>query len=174
VTAEDASGVEPETGDPVADLAAAAEVVEGDLDSLTTERDEMRATAQRLQADFENFRKRAQRDVALAGEQAVARFVEQLLPVIDAFDGAVAAVAEADDGVRKGVELAVGEFLAVLGRNGLERIEALGAPFDPEQHEAVLHEETGEHDGPVVVEVLRTGYRTQERVIRPAMVRVAQ
>ena len=97
-----------------------------------------------------------------------------LLPVLDAFEGALVAVGGADDSVRKGVELAVAEFLAVLGRNGLERIDALGAPFDPEQHEAVLHEETGEHDGPVVVEVLRTGYRTQERVIRPAMVRVAQ
>lgn len=158
----------------VEDLEAAADVVEDDLTVLANERDEMRATAQRIQADFENFRKRAQRDVALAGEQALARFVEQLLPVLDAFEQAVVAVAEAEDAVRKGVELAVGEFLAVLGRNGLERIEALGAPFDPEQHEAVLHDQTGEHDAPVVVEVLRTGYRTQERVIRPAMVRVAQ
>jgi molecular chaperone GrpE len=178
VTTEDASGSVP-TGSDVpedldADLLASAEVVEADLDSLATERDEMRATAQRIQADFENFRKRAQRDVALAGDQAVARFVEQLLPVLDAFEQAVVAVAEADEAVRKGVELALGEFVAVLGRNGLERIEALGAPFDPEQHEAVLHEETGEHDAPVVVEVFRTGYRTNERVIRPAMVKVAQ
>lgn len=178
MTTEDASGSVP-TGSDVpedldADLLASAEVVEADLDSLATERDEMRATAQRIQADFENFRKRAQRDVALAGDQAVARFVEQLLPVLDAFEQAVVAVAEADEAVRKGVELALGEFVAVLGRNGLERIEALGAPFDPEQHEAVLHEETGEHDAPVVVEVFRTGYRTNERVIRPAMVKVAQ
>ena len=84
------------------------------------------------------------------------------------------AVAGADDAVRKGVELAFAEFVSVLGRNGLERIEALGTPFDPEQHEAVLHEETGEHAEPVVVEVFRTGYRTSERVIRPAMVKVAQ
>ncbi|MFM7270061.1 MAG: nucleotide exchange factor GrpE [Actinomycetes bacterium] len=176
MTAEDgaageAASVEEEA---VADLAAAAEVVEGDLATLSAERDEMRATAQRIQADFENFRKRAQRDVALAGDAALARFVEQLLPVLDAFEGALVAVAGADEPVRKGVELAVAEFLAVLGRNGFERIDALGAPFDPEQHEAVLHEETGEHDGPVVVEVLRTGYRTEERIIRPAMVRVAQ
>ena len=169
--ASEAASVEEEA---VADLAAAAEVVEEDLATLAAERDEMRATAQRIQADFENFRKRAQRDVALAGDAALARFVEKLLPVLDAFEGALVAVAGADEPVRKGVELAVAEFLAVLGRNGLERIDALGAPFDPEQHEAVLHEETGEHDGPVVVEVLRTGYRTQERVIRPAMVRVAQ
>ena len=178
MTTEDASGPDP-TGSDVpedldADLAASAEVVEAHLDSLVNERDEMRATAQRIQADFENFRKRAQRDVALAGDQAVARFVEQLLPVLDAFEQAVVAVAEADEAVRKGVELAFGEFVSVLGRNGLERIEALGAPFDPEQHEAVLHEETGEHDAPVVVEVFRTGYRTNERVIRPAMVKVAQ
>ena len=178
MTTEDASGSAPAGSDVPedldADLLASAGVVEADLDSLVTERDEMRAAAQRIQADFENFRKRAQRDVAAAGDQAVARFVEQLLPVLDAFEQAVVAVAEADEAVRKGVELAFGEFVAVLGRNGLERIEALGAPFDPEHHEAVLHEETGEHEGPVVVEVFRTGYRTTDRVIRPAMVKVAQ
>lgn len=178
MTTDDASAPEPTGADAPADLAAdledAAGLVEADLDALAAERDEMRAAAQRIQADFENFRKRAQRDVSMAGEAAVARFVEQLLPVLDAFEQAVLAVAEADEAVRKGVELAFGEFVAVLGRNGLERIEALGAPFDPEHHEAVLHEDTGEHEAPVVVEVFRTGYRTNERVIRPAMVKVAQ
>ena len=127
-----------------------------------------------MQADFENFRKRTLREQTALVEKANASLLGALLPVLDQFELAVANLDGAEEAVRKGVELAVAEFLAVLGRNGLERIDALGAPFDPEQHEAVLHEETGEHDGPVVVEVLRTGYRSQERVIRPAMVRVAQ
>ena len=156
------------------DSDSAAAAVEHDLDSLAAERDEMRSTAQRLQADFENFKKRSARETAGAGESAVARFIEQLLPVLDAFERAVDAVAGADETVRRGVELAFGEFTSTLGRNGVVRIEALGQPFDPDLHEAVAHEETGEHEAPVVVEERRAGYRLNSKVIRPTMVKVAQ
>jgi molecular chaperone GrpE len=156
------------------DSDSAAAAVEHDLDSLAAERDEMRSTAQRLQADFENFKKRSARETAAAGESAVARFIEQLLPVLDAFERAVDAVAGADETVRRGVELAFGEFTSTLGRNGVVRIEALGQPFDPNLHEAVAHEETGEHEAPVVVEELRAGYRLNNKVIRTTMVKVAQ
>lgn len=167
--------VETVTGELVdedADSGAAA--VEHDLDSLAAERDEMRSTAQRLQADFENFKKRSARETAAAGESAVARFIEQLLPVLDAFERAVDAVSDADETVRRGVELAFGEFTSTLARNGVLRIEALGQPFDPDLHEAVAHEETGEHEAPVVVEELRAGYRLNSKVIRATMVKVAQ
>lgn len=156
------------------DSDSAAAAVEHDIDSLAAERDEMRSTAQRLQADFENFKKRSARETAAAGESAIARFIEQLLPVLDAFERAVDAVSGADETVRRGVELAFGEFTSTLGRNGVVRIEALGQPFDPDLHEAVAHEETGEHEAPVVVEELRAGYRINNRVIRATMVRVAQ
>ena len=156
------------------DSESAAVAVEHDIDSLVAERDEMRSTAQRLQADFENFKKRSARETAAAGESAVARFIEQLLPVLDAFERAVEAVSGADDTVRRGVELAFGEFTSTLARNGVLRIEALGQPFDPDLHEAVAHEETGEHEAPVVVEELRAGYRINSKVIRATMVRVAQ
>lgn len=162
------------TGELVEDADSAAVAVEHDIDSLAAERDEMRSTAQRLQADFENFKKRSARETAAAGESAVARFIEQLLPVLDAFERAVEAVSGADETVRRGVELAFGEFTSTLARNGVLRIEALGQPFDPDLHEAVAHEETGEHEAPVVVEELRAGYRINSKVIRATMVRVAQ
>ena len=156
------------------DSDSAAAAVEHDIDSLAAERDEMRSTAQRLQADFENFKKRSARETAAAGESAIARLIEQLLPVLDAFERAVEAVSGADENVRRGVELAFGEFTSTLGRNGVVRIDALGQPFDPDLHEAVAHEETGEHEAPVVVEELRAGYRINSKVIRATMVRVAQ
>jgi len=156
------------------DFESEAAPVEDDIDSLAAERDEMRSTAQRLQADFENFKKQSAVRQASAGELAVARLIEQLLPVLDAFERAVDAVSGADDTVRRGVELAFGEFTSTLGRNGVVRIEALGQPFDPNLHEAVAHEETGEHEAPVVVEELRAGYRINNKVIRTTMVKVAQ
>lgn len=167
--------VETVTGEVVVDDSdSAAAAVEHDIDSLAAERDEMRSTAQRLQADFENFKKRTAVEKANAGQQAVARFIEQLLPVLDAFERAVEAVAGADETVRRGVELAFGEFTSTLGRNGVVRIEALGQLFDPVLHEAVAHEETGEHEAPIVVEELRAGYRFNNKVIRTTMVKVAQ
>lgn len=140
-------------------------------EDLARERDEMRALAQRVQADFENYKKRVQRDQAEVSERGAALLVEQLLPVLDNFDLALLNLDEADDKVRKGVELVYADFVAVLERAGLERIPTDGQPFDPEVHEAVLHE-PGEGD-PTVVETMRSGYRLKGRVLRPAMVKVS-
>lgn len=142
-----------------------------DREDLARERDDMRALAQQVQADFENYKKRVQRDQAEASERGVALLVEQLLPVLDNFDLAVMNLEGADEKVRKGVELAYADFVAVLERAGVERIPTDGQPFDPEVHEAVLHEPgAGE---PTVVETMRAGYRLKGRVLRPAMVKVA-
>ena len=165
--------VETVTGELVEDADSAA-AVEDDLDLLAADRDEWRSRAQHVQADFENFRKQSAKRAAETGELAVAGFIKQLLPVLDAFERAVDAVSGADETVRRGVELAFGEFTSTLARNGVLRIEALGQPFDPNLHEAVAHEETGEHEAPVVVEELLAGYRLNNKVIRTTMVRVAQ
>jgi molecular chaperone GrpE len=99
--------------------------------------------------------------------------VEKLLPVLDSFDAALAQLsAETDAGVRKGVELVFSQLVGVLEATGLERIESDGAPFDPNEHEAVLHED-GDGD-PVVAATMRTGYRLKGRVLRPAMVKVTK
>lgn len=164
---DDDVGVAPEEEGASASGAAAT--------SLEGERDELLDTLRRVQADFENFRKRVMRDQATQAERASESLVEQLLPVLDSFELAVLNIpqGELDDTatkLRKGVELVYAELLAVLERTGLERVDALGKPFDPNEHEAVLRDD-GDGD-PVVIEVMRTGYRFKGRVLRPAMVRV--
>ena len=161
----DGADLDPEA---LADATVGARVV--DLD-LVRERDELRALAQRVQADFENFRKRVQREEAETAERGAAKIVEQLLPVLDNFELALLNLDDADDRVRKGVELVYADFLAVLERVGLERIPTDGTRFDPEVHEAVMHD-AGDGD-PTVVETMRPGYRLKGRVLRPAMVKAA-
>ena len=137
---------------------------------------EMKAVAQRVQADFENYRKRVMREQTALAERASAGLVEQLLPVLDNFELALLSLDDADEKVRKGVELVYADFLSVLERAGLQRIDTNGQPFDPEVHEAVAHEHGGLEEGyeqPTVVETMREGYRLKGRVLRPAMVKVA-
>jgi molecular chaperone GrpE len=152
--------------------AAEAELLEADLRDLAAERDEFRGAAQRIQADFENYRKRVARDQAAAGERATERVVEAILPALDAFEMAVLSLGDADERVRKGIELAVGELNGALERHGLARIAELDVAFDPNLHEAVMQDDG---DGePRVGDVLRTGYALNGRVLRPAMVKVTR
>jgi molecular chaperone GrpE len=165
---EEGAGVDDVDPEALADSEVSGSTADEDL---VRERDEMRALAQRIQADFENYKKRVQRDQAETAERGTALLVEQLLPVLDNFDLALLSLEDADELVRKGVELVYADFVAVLERAGLERIPTDGTPFDPEVHEAVLHEPgSGE---PTVVETMRSGYRLKGRVLRPAMVKVS-
>jgi molecular chaperone GrpE len=153
-------------------LEEAEQAVEADLEQLTRERDDLRELAQRVQADFENYRKRVLREQTTLVERASEQVVEQLLPVLDNFELALGSMGDADEQVRKGVELVHAELLGVLERNGVERIDALDKPFDPNEHEAVAQED-GEGE-PVVCDILRSGYRLKGRVLRPATVRVTR
>jgi molecular chaperone GrpE len=151
----------------------AAEAVEADLRQLAGERDEFRALAQQVQADFENYRKRMVREQTAQIERANEGLVEQLLPALDSLEAAIAQLGdEGNDNVRKGLELVHSEVFAVLQKAGLERIDAHGQPFDPNEHEAVI-QEPGEGGEPTVSGIMRTGYRLKGRVLRPAMVKVA-
>jgi molecular chaperone GrpE len=160
-----------------AELAEAEAAVESDLsqlEQLEGERAELMDTLRRVQADFENYRKRVLREQTALVERATERLVEELLPVLDSFDGALGSLASADpaeaDKVRDGVLGIRSQLVSVLEKAGLERIEADGAAFDPNEHEAVLQDSgSGE---PHVAETMRTGYRLKGRVLRPAMVRV--
>jgi molecular chaperone GrpE len=128
---------------------------------------------QRLQADFENYRKRTTRAQDRLVEAELQRFVQQLLEVLDEFDLALLAAEREPDfeGFRKGVELVYAKLADTLRTEGLERIEAEGKPFDPTEHEALM--QTGDGDGdPHVAEIFRQGYRLRGSVIRPASVRV--
>jgi molecular chaperone GrpE len=152
------------------DMELAAPLVFDELAALRAERDEYLDHFRRIQADFDNYRKRMLRDQTTHLERATEGLIEQLLPVLDAFELALLNAGSDPDRLRKGVELVYSELLGVLEKAGLERIDAHGKPFDPTEHEAVMHVEGGE---PGICDVVRTGYRLKGRVLRPAMVKVA-
>jgi molecular chaperone GrpE len=137
------------------------------------ERDEYKDALQRLQADFENYRKRVSRTSEEASVRAAGDIVAKLLPVLDAFDYAQAHFADATTPEAEALAQARGVLLDALAREGLERIDVVGAPFDPQVHDAVAHAPgEDESDGQVVENVLRAGYRWKGAVLRPAMVTV--
>ncbi len=160
-------------GDPVDGAASTATVdpttisvedLVADLERVSTERDEYLDSLRRLQAEFENYRKAVSKREADARERANDKIVNELLPVIDACDGAVANGAADVEPIRKAI-------VDNLSRQGLVRLEPAGDPFDPELHEAVMHEDSADVDVPTVAEVLRVGYGWNGRVLRPAMVK---
>jgi len=135
--------------------------------------EEYRAHLQRLQAEFDNYRKRVLREQTNAVEMASEPVMRRLLEVLDDFELALLHAGEDVDRDRllKGVELVYAKLIDALRAEGLERIEAEGQPFDPAKHEALM--QTGEGDGePHVAEVFRPGYSLRGRVLRPAGVRV--
>ncbi|MGZ4132334.1 MAG: nucleotide exchange factor GrpE [Actinomycetota bacterium] len=154
----------------------AAGIVDDVADELQRARDEAQEYLrhlQRLQAEFDNYRKRVLREQTSAVELASEPVMRRLLEVLDDFELALMHAAEKPDYERflKGVELVYAKLADALKAEGLERIEAQGRPFDPERHEALM--QTGEGDGePVVADVLRPGYLLRGRVLRPAGVRV--
>ncbi|MDP8976775.1 MAG: nucleotide exchange factor GrpE [Actinomycetota bacterium] len=137
-----------------------------ELGRLTLERDDYLDQLRRLHADFENYKKRVVRQQTEHIERATEELVAHLLPALDTFDLALAHGTE-------GLEPVYRSLLDILEGSGLERVDPLGQPFDPNEHDAVLHEEgEGGSTTPEVVEVLRAGYRWKGRVMRPAMVKV--
>ena len=148
-----------------------AELLEA-LTSAEVERNDWLDQLRRKQAEFDNFRKRMARDAQrqrVVGQEAVAR---SLLDVLDDFERTVAAL-EADEAARKGVELVRDKLLVALEGQGMVPMEAAGQAFDPNLHEAV-QQVPGDDGNPTVAEVLRTGWMMHDRVLRPAMVVVAQ
>jgi len=163
----------PETGE---DKSAPEETAREDAEAkrLAAELDDVRQSLVRHQADFANFRKRAEKENREAGQRATARVIEQLIPIIDGFEHALAAHREAEyEGYRKGFELIYKQLLDNLARLGAQRVEPQGQPFDPHLHQAVDRAETTQHADGTVLEVFQPGYVYHGRVLRPAMVRVA-
>lgn len=151
-----------------------APVKSADVVAAEAEAAEYRDHLLRLQADFDNYRKRATREREQAAEFAAMPVVDALLGVVDDFELALMSVERVsgdNDAFLRGVELVYAKFVDALRVAGVEKLDPLGQPFDPEQHEALLQE--GEGDGePVVCDVLRPGYTMKGRVIRPAQVKV--
>jgi molecular chaperone GrpE len=145
---------------------------------LVAERDKYLDLAQRTQADFENYRKRAARDAATAGERAKAGLVRELLPVLDNLERALATASDVDGDsspVVEGVRLVRADLVGVLERTGVESFDPSGEPFDPTLHEALSTRPApeGVHPG-VVTDVVEKGYRLNDTVLRPARVIVSQ
>ena len=146
---------------------------ESELEVAMRERGEYLELAQRTQADFENFRKRASRDTAVAGERARGGVVKELLPVLDNLERALATANPEEGHLAGGVELVHSELVGVLSRNGVEQFDPKGEKFDPTDHEALtVRPEEGTEPG-FVIETVEKGYRAGETVLRPARVVVS-
>jgi molecular chaperone GrpE len=159
--------VDDDVHDVEQEVAEAEAALEVDIDTLAAERDEYRELAQRIQADFENYKKRVQKQQSEHLERAAEVLAEKLLPVLDTADLAVSH----DEG-NTSLHHVVSALVEALGKEGLERIDPVGQAFDPTEHDAVMHEPGDDGEQPTVVEVMRAGYRWKGRVLRPAMVKV--
>ena len=170
---------DPQSGDAAQSAEAKAvteETVRADADvaKLAADLEDLRQTLLRRQADFDNYRKRIEKERAEDAKRATARVIEGLIPVIDGFEHALAAHREAEyENYRKGFELIYKQLLDHVKRLGAERIEPVGKPFDPHLHQAMDRTETTEHADGTILQVFQPGYVFHGRVLRPAMVRVA-
>ncbi len=146
-----------------------------ELEDLLRQRDELREMLLRKHADFENFRKRMERERQQAHQDALAELAKALVPTLDNFERALAAELAGGEpaALRAGVALVQRELFAVLESFGVRADDPLGAPFDPECHQALSHDRVPGATPGTVVEVFARGYRLRDRLLRPALVRVA-
>jgi molecular chaperone GrpE len=146
-----------------------------ELAALKGERDDLYDRLLRQTAEFENYRKRVERERREQADQSVVDLLQQLLQVVDDFDLALKVEAgEEAAAYRKGLELIHTKLHDLLRKQGVRPIESLGADFDPNVHQAVTHESSPEHREGEVIGELRRGYMLGERLLRPAMVKVAK
>jgi molecular chaperone GrpE len=146
-----------------------------ELADLQRERDELKDRWLRKSAEFDNYRKRIERERREQADQAIVELLQDVLPVVDDFDRALTVDAgEGSAAYRKGVELIHGKLHDLLRRYSVTPIQALGADFDPNLHQAVIQEVSPEHREGEVIGELQKGYMIKDRLLRPAMVKVAK
>ena len=175
VTSRDEAGEPSGEEDPAneQEILEQKEEAEDPHAQLRRERDEYLDLARRAQADFENYRKRAAKEAAAAGQRAKSGLVRELLPVVDNLERALASAREDEQHLAEGVRLVHSELIAVLERNGVEQFDPSGARFDPSEHEALsMREQDGAESG-TVLDVVEKGYRANGTVLRPARVVVS-
>ena len=162
-----------DTSSALNDPPAATEAVTSDLQR---QRDEYYNLLLRKSAEFDNYRKRVERDRQMLSDAAAASMIEELLPLMDDLERALKAESGTDSGnaYRRGVELIHQQLGEILRRRGVRAIESVGADFDPHYHQAVSHEPAeGRREGEIVEE-FRRGYMLGDRLLRPSMVKVAK
>jgi molecular chaperone GrpE len=165
------SGDDPAPADPPA---ASESSMAAELQKVKAEKEELLQTMVRRQADFENFRKRTERDRHEEGRRGVERLVLDLIPVMDAFDRALQAHDDpAFEEYRKGITLIRKQLWDAIAKHGVQPIEATGKMFDPHMHQAIERLESEEYPDGFIVSVFQDGYLFHGRVLRPAIVRVA-
>jgi molecular chaperone GrpE len=163
---------EPEVAERARDAAAEQNGSE-DVARLAAERDQYLDALQRLKAEFDNYRKRTERDRQAVVLGATREVVRDLLPVMDNLERAVAALGGGGQEIVAGLEMVRGQLAGLLAGHGVEEIEAAGREFDPTVHEAVAQVPSPQHPDGAVVQVVEKGYRMSEHVLRPSRVVVA-
>ena len=166
---------EPQHAANAAQGAQTAAATAPDPADVQRERDEFKDLLLRKSAEFDNYRKRVERDRQSLSDAAAASVIEELLPLVDDLERALKAEAGSDvDSYRRGVELIHTKLNDILRKRGVRPIEALGADFDPYYHQAVTHEHAeGRREGEIIEE-FRRGYMLGDRLLRPSMVKVAK
>jgi len=178
VTSRDEAGEPSGDEDPANEqeiLEEKEEMLDSD-DPLATaqrERDEYLDLARRAQADFENYRKRAAKEAALAGQRAKSGLVRELLPVVDNLERALTSARDDEQHLAEGVRLVHSELIAVLERNGVEQFDPRGERFDPGEHEALSMRSEEWAESGTVLDVVEKGYRANGAILRPARVVVS-
>lgn len=169
VRTEGAPSADSESSGPGEDASLAEQI-----QKLLAEKQDLMNTLVRRQADFENFKKRVEKERHAERRRGAEMLVEHILPVLDAFDRALAGSDEStSEEYRKGFELIRRQLWDMLAKQGLKRIETVGKAFDPHFHHAIERVETTDYGDGVVIGELQPGYLFHDRVLRPAMVRVA-
>jgi molecular chaperone GrpE len=169
-----------ETVTPVQEESFEGEVEVIDAQALALEAsrklaDENHERYMRVQADYDNFRRRSRQEKEDFAKYASSKLIEQLLPIVDNFERALAASQSAKDFdvLIKGIEMTAKQLEQVLASEGLKPIESVNQPFNPEFHQAIMQIESAEHEEGVIVEEVQKGYILKDKVIRPAMVKVS-
>ena len=174
--ASEAAAMQEEAPEEVAAADAAMqeeiEALKGQVDGLNKDLQEKKDRLLRLQADFDNFRRRSAKEREEISAVVTQNFCKDMLPLLDNFERAMAAETKDVEAFQKGVEMIFTQFQEILKKNGLEHIEAVGQKFDPNFHQAVMRVEDPEKEDDTVAQELQKGYMVKGRVIRPSMVQV--
>ncbi|MBW4827324.1 MAG: nucleotide exchange factor GrpE [Clostridiaceae bacterium] len=148
--------------------------IEKELENKAKEIEDLNEMYLRLQADFVNYKKRVEKEKESIYSYASEEIINSLLPIVDNFERALSSSTNKEDSFYEGMDMIYKQLLEVLEKNGLEEIEALHCEFDPNYHHAVFQEESEEHEEGIVLEVFQKGYKLNDKVIRPSMVKVAK
>jgi molecular chaperone GrpE len=167
-TTEEAEQTEP------AELSREEQLL-AEIEQLKAEKEEMYNKFLRAQADLQNFRTRVNKEKEQMMKYASQRAIEALLPVVDNFERAITASKDAadKDALTEGIEMVFRQLQQVLEQEGVTTVPGVGSPFDPNMHQAVMQEESSEHESGIIIEEFQKGYMLKDRVIRPSMVKVS-